>query len=316
MLHQKLHRDTSTNNQISNDATTQTRFAKRVPFQVESCWSRAVVLKTATVIGVSGVASGKPIMFSEVIEKQTRLEAVGAEVVEGQCATTHALKDDRALFCNALWGTVNPIPPTGSPPPPPTTIDIIRMVLVPTIQFTDSPKEYVLQGKFNGWGVWPKNEKQFRDGLEARLVAVSHRPLYGYRPSTSSYGYMPRVQEEAEGEGSASGVSSFFEVVFNGQYDKEDKGEGESDDQEQEEKEKEKEKEKEMRRQEEERMVSAIVPVETVEGLRARLEAVGAVFGVQDIQNAVLAKRDSDLITEWRPRFVVTDGVLPGSIDC
>lgn len=98
----------------------------------------------------------------------------------------------------------------------------------------------------------------------------------------------------------------------------EGKGEGESDgqEQEQEEKEKEKEKEKETRRQEEERMISAIVPVETVEGLKARLEAVGAVFGVQDIQNAVLTKRDSDLITEWRPRFVVADDALPGSIDC
>jgi hypothetical protein len=268
------------------------------------------------------VASGKPFLFSEVIQKQTRLEVVEAGVVEGQCATAHALKDDRALFCNALWGTVNPVLPTGSlvhdttpPSPPPGTNDIIRMVLVPTIQFTDSPKEYVLQGKFNGWGVWPKTEKQYRDEQENRLVAVSHRPLYGYRPSTSSYGYTPRVQEEAEGEDSASGVSSFLEVVFSGQRDKEDKDEGESEGQEQELEEKEKE-EKEMRRQEEERIVSAIVPEETLEGLKARLEAVGAVFGVQDIQNAVFAKHDSDLIPEWRPRFVVADDALPGSIDC
>ncbi|KAF8944987.1 capsular associated protein [Haplosporangium gracile] len=325
MLHQKLHRPSSSsstslsNNLISNDPLTQTRFSKRVPFQVESCWSRAVVLKSATAFGVSGVPSGKPVLFSEVVEKQTRLEVVEAErMKEEHCATTHAIRDDRTLFCNALWSTATSVPTTvsdtHSPPSPiPDVInnDIVRMVVVPSIQFTDSPKEYVLQGRFDGWGLWPKTEKQYRDELETRLIAASHRPLYGYRPSTSSYGYIPRVEEED----SASGVSSLLEVVFSGEHGQADKDKGENEINDSNEKDQEQKDKEEKERREKERMVSAIVPEETVERLKVRLEAVEAVFGVQDIQNAVLAKRDSDLIMDWRPRFAMADAP-PGSVDC
>ncbi|KAF9129287.1 capsular associated protein [Mortierella sp. GBA39] len=269
MLHQKLHRSfpsssssAHTNNQISNDPLTQTRFSKRVPFQVESCWSRAVVLKAASALRVSSVPSGKPVLFAEVAEKQAREEIVEVKEGEGeQCATTHTVRDERDMFCNALWSTTtSPTESSGTETSPPAAdaTNIVRMVIVPSIQFTNSPKEYALQGRFDSWGLWPKTEKQYRDELETRLIAASHRPLYGYRPSTSSYGYIHRVEEED----SAGGVAE-----------------------------------------------------ETVEGLKVRLEAVGAVFGVQDIQNAVLAKRDSDLILDWRPRFAMVDAP-PGSVDC
>ncbi|KAF9147921.1 capsular associated protein [Linnemannia schmuckeri] len=327
MLHQKLHRPSSSsttshsNNQFSNDPPTQTRFSRRVPFQVESCWSRVVVLKSASALGVSGVPSGKPVLFSEVIEKQTRLEVVETEgVKEEHCATTHAMRDDRTLFCHALWSTAISVAPTGSDTlphsplsttPDATNNDVVRMVIVPSIQFTDSPKEYVLQGKFDGWGLWPKSEKQYRDELETRLIAASHRPLYGYRPSTSSYGYIPRVEEED----SASGVSSLLEVVFSSEHEQADKDKGENETNDNDDKDQEQKDKEEKERREEERMVSAIVPEETVGELKVRLEAVGAVFGVQDIQNAVLAKRDSDLIMDWRPRFAMADAP-PGSVDC
>lgn len=322
MLHQKLRRSSSssspsahTNNQFSNDPLTQTRFSKRVPFQVESCWSRAVVLKSASALRVSDVPSGKPVLFAEVVEKQSREEAVEVKEGEGErCATMHTVRDDREMFCNALWSTKTPFTEssgTETPPPAANATNIVRMVIVPSIQFTDSPKEYVLQGRFDGWGLWPKTEKQYRDELETRLIAASHRPLYGYRPSTSSYGYIPRVEEED----STSGVTGLLEVVFSGQHGQADKGMTEGQDGKQDQNQEQKDKEEQERREEEERMVSAIVPEETVEGLKERLEAVGAVFGVQDIQNAVLGKRNSDMILDWRPRFAMADAP-PGSVDC
>ncbi|KAG9065906.1 capsular associated protein [Linnemannia hyalina] len=322
MLHQKLHRSSpsssssaQTNKQISNDPLTQTRFSKRVPFQVESCWSRAVVLKAASALRVSGVPSGKPVLFAEVVEKQTREEIVEVKEGEGeQCATTHTVQDERNMFSNALWSTTAPSTEssgTETSSPAADTTNIVKMVVVPSIQFTTSPKEYALQGRFDSWGLWPKTEKQYRNELETRLIAASHRPLYGYRPSTSSYGYTPRVEEED----SAGGVAGLLDVVFSGLHGQADKGTTEEQDGEQDHNQEQKDREEQERKEEEERMVSAIVPEETVEGLRVRLEAVGAVFGVQDIQNAVLAKRDSDLILDWRPRFAMANAP-PGSVDC
>lgn len=274
-----------------------------------------MVLKSASALRVSGVPSRKPVLFAEVVEKQAREVVVEVKKEGGeQCATTHTVRDDREMLCNALWSTTTPPTVSSGAETLPSAADatnIIRMVIVPSIQFTDSPKEYVLQGRFDGWGLWPKTEKQYRDELEARLIAASHRPLYGYRPSTSSYGYIPRVEEED----SASGVTGLLEVVFSGKHGQADKGTTEGQDGEQDQIQEQKDNEEQERRKEEERMVSAIVPEETVEGLKARLEAVGAVFGVQDIQNAVLTKRDSDLILDWRPRFAMADA-LPGSVDC
>ncbi|KAG0217045.1 capsular associated protein [Mortierella sp. NVP41] len=289
MLHQKLHRDPAHHiDKVSNDPETQTRFSKRLPFQVESCWSRAVVLRSSTALKVSTVSSGSPHLFSEVLT--TSAAGTAAAQPQDQCTT---MRDDRALFCNALWTTLPPSsspPSSGSPSPPssPTENNIIKMVVVPSIQFTDSPKEYVLQGRFDGWGLWPKTEKRYQDELETRLVAASHRPMYGYRSSTSSYGYIPRVEED--------GGSTLLEVVFNGGGVAKEKEEAQKEDDDEERKE-----------EEEERMIREIVPESTVELLKTRLEEIRAVFGVQDIQNAVLAKRDSDLITSWRSATVDAD---------
>ncbi|KAG0354695.1 hypothetical protein BGX24_006849, partial [Mortierella sp. AD032] len=314
MLHQKLHRDAiHKTNQISNDPETQTRFLKRAPFQVESCWSRVVVLRSTTALKVSGVSSGSPILFAEILNEQSQMEVEHRVQPNDVCVTADALRDDRALFSRALWTTITTtITTTTTPPSEPgvtaatdTNKDMIRMVVVPSIQFTDSPKEYVLQGLFNGWGLWPKTEKQYRDELENRLISISHRPLYGYRPSTSSYGYTPRVEEE--NDGGASSSSNLLSLVLNG---------GSQPDEQNEPEESQEEVERKMKaKKEEERMISEIVPEETVEGLKTRLETIGAVFGVQDIQNAVLAKRDEDLITSWRPQFVIADA-LDSNVDC
>ncbi|KAG0275364.1 capsular associated protein [Linnemannia exigua] len=227
---------------------------------------------------------------------------------------SNQVSNDPDTQTRALWTTITTTITTTMTPssePSATTVaqterGMVRMVVVPSIQFTDSPKEYVMQGLFNGWGLWPKTEKQYRDELENRLIAISHRPLYGYRPSTSSYGYTPRVEEE--NDGGASSPSKLLRLVLNGGSQPDEQNEPEEESQE--------EIEKKMKaRKEDERMISEIVPEETVEGLKTRLETIGAVFGVQDIQNAVLAKRDEDLITSWRLRFVIADA-LDGSVDC
>ncbi|KAF9930274.1 capsular associated protein [Linnemannia zychae] len=301
MLHQRLHRDANHITQFSHDEETQSRFTKRVPFQVESCWSRAVVLRVSASQKLSNVTSGTSGLFSKILESHGALpqprqldqqENTNEEEMD-QCITTNAMRDDRTLFCSDLWATTSSSSSTpvlaGAEE---SANSITRMVVVPSIQFTDSPKEYALGGKFNGWGLWPKTEKQYRDDLEKRLVSASHRPLYGYRPSISKYGYTPRVEEE---DGVSSG--SLLEVVFSHEQTQEELEEART------------------RKQEIEKMMSEVLPEETVEELKSRLEDLGAVFGVQDIQNAVLAKHDSDLITVWRPKMPVNDGSVV-SIDC
>jgi len=197
--------------------------------------------------------------------------------------------DRRSMFCEQLW-TLSPLPSPFIPAESTIALElpstqtqeessngIARIVIVPSILFTNSAKTYARLGLFNGWGLWPKSEKRHRDEQENKIQAASRRPLYGYRPSTASYGYIPRVEEtqvdaheqSVENDASSKGIdspstkSSLMLTVA---------------------------------------IPEGKLPDTTVPLLRDRLESIDAVFGVQDIQEAMFIKQETERIQNWRPR--------------
>ncbi|KAI8595665.1 cryptococcal mannosyltransferase 1-domain-containing protein [Dissophora ornata] len=258
MTGEMLHDDAENRDVFSSDLEAQTRFEKRLPFQVESCWSGAVVIRASTLDSTSSSSPQTPFHVSSEQQQQ-----------DDQCAP----KDDRTLYFQSLWKPLTE--------PSVSLAHIPRIVVVPSIQFSDSPKDYVGQGRFDGWGLWPKTEKQYRDDLEAKLVAASHQPLYGYRPSTANYDYIPRVEED---EKQMSIFDSVQELLIGKEKETGD------------------EEENEQEKEETQDIGMLMIPEETIPLLKERLKEIRAVFGVQDIQNAVLAKRDVELISEWRDR--------------
>ncbi|KAG0366879.1 capsular associated protein [Gamsiella multidivaricata] len=145
-----------------------------------------------------------------------------------------------------------------------------RVIVVPSIPFPYSSKDYVNQGRFNGWGLWPKTEKQYRDQLESKLEAESRHPLYGYRPSTASYGYILRVKKDGDQDPFVEGMEK-------------DEKSSEAD-------------------VEKWGAESLVVSEEVTVALKTKLEEIGAAFGVQDIQNAVILKTEGEMIGKWRER--------------
>ncbi|KAG0341684.1 capsular associated protein [Podila humilis] len=140
---------------------------------------------------------------------------------------------------------------------------IARMVVVPTSQFQYSRDDYAALGTFDAWGLWSKPEQTFREEHEAQLREACHRPQYVYQPATGRYGYVSRVQEQV--------IETTQQRTMDGD---ENDGDGGS-------------------RQEQ-------ILADTDTQLMHKLETIGAVFGVRDIEDAVVAKRESDLIDTWR----------------
>ncbi|KAF8979741.1 hypothetical protein BGZ46_005113 [Entomortierella lignicola] len=260
MLGQKLHKDNQGQGVFSTDPKTQTRFLKRLPFQVESCWSGAVVLRSSA------------LSFSSFHQPQIHLstENQSQQYLENQ----QCVVDDRAAFCESLWENHEEIQSHELSPTKPvlgsSSSSIPRMMVVPSIGISRSPKDYASLGRFNAWGLWPKTEKKYRDELDTQLEAASH-PTYGYKSSTSSYGYIARVEEDE------SQILTLEDVE---QLDKTDK--------------------KKVERKIDEGLSLLMIPEDMTSALKSRLEEIMSVFGVQDIQNAVLAKLETELIDEWR----------------
>ncbi|KAF9357439.1 capsular associated protein [Mortierella sp. AD094] len=268
MLGQKLHQDSQQPDIFSNDPETQSRFQKRLPFQVESCWSGAIVLR-------SSALSLSSFLKNHLHPNEEIQQSLQQNSETQQCG----LVDDRAAFCDNLWQKQSRIVSHEQIPGDPELVSspssshLPRMVVVPSVGVSYSPKDYVGLGRFNAWGLWPKTEKKYRDDLEARLEAASH-PTYGYKASTSSYGYSPRVEEEIQVPALDDDVADKSDDVGEEKVAKEvNSG-----------------------------LELLMIPEDMISALKSRLEEIMAVFGVKDIQNAILAKRDTELIGEWRDR--------------
>ncbi|KAI7823518.1 hypothetical protein BC939DRAFT_158481 [Gamsiella multidivaricata] len=236
---QKLQQDPTDLSIFSTDTETQTRFLKRLPFQVESCWSGAIILRASNLSSIP---------FSDPFNPQDYQSV-------GQCNQT----DDRVKLIQYLRQSSSAFE-SYSP----------RVIVVPSIPFPYSSKDYVNQGRFNGWGLWPKTEKQYRDQLESKLEAESRHPLYGYRPSTASYGYILRVKKDGDQDPFVEGMEK-------------DEKSSEAD-------------------VEKWGAESLVVSEEVTVALKTKLEEIGAAFGVQDIQNAVILKTEGEMIGKWRER--------------
>ncbi|KAF9094492.1 capsular associated protein [Mortierella sp. AM989] len=270
MLGQRLHNDGQQSDLFSTDPETQTRFQKRLPFQVESCWSGAVVLRSTA------------LSFSDFIQPFFHMDAENPPLPLSQSQSQKCeFFDDRAAFCENLWHLeeetqsheVSPGDPILVSLPSSSLPHIPRMVVVPSIGFTYSSNDYASQSRFNGWGLWPKTEEKYRKELEAQLEAASH-PMYGYRASTASYGYIPRVEEDE-----LQGPTLDYTKESNDAKD-----------------------ENQVAQKYSNGLDRLTIPEEMTSVLKSKLEDIMAVFGVQDIQNAVLTKRDMELISEWRGR--------------
>ncbi|GJJ76756.1 hypothetical protein EMPS_09115 [Entomortierella parvispora] len=245
------------------------RFQKRLPFQVESCWSSVVVVKSSSLL-------------------KTVPSTTLADEGEEPCSL-----DRRSMFCQQLWG-MSPLPSPFIPgedlvapnlPPSETQEDnsngIAKIIIVPSILFTSTAKNYARLGLFNGWGLWPKTEKRYRDDQENKIQAASRRPLYGYRPSTANYGYIPR-DEEAQVDDEHEQISemdTLLNEINSGSLTESMSALAVAI--------------------QEGRLSETIIPL-----LRERLESINAVFGVQDIQEAMFIKQETERIQQWRPRSV------------
>ncbi|KAI8354736.1 cryptococcal mannosyltransferase 1-domain-containing protein [Mortierella sp. GBAus27b] len=249
MLGQRLHKNMESPKEFSTDSETQTRFEKRLPFQVEACWSGGVVVRASSLFSTSFIQSNEQ---SSLLQQDALCDG--------------SPMDDRSAMCHALWQE-------STRSEEQVALRVPRMAIVPGVLFSRSPKDYAAQGLFNGWELWPSTEKQYRDQLKGKLAASSHQPMYGYRPSTSSYGYSHESKEDA------SWIPSF------GGKDDDDKGILETLG--------------ELVQEQEDLLV---IPEETHLRFKTRLEEIEAVFGVQDIQTALQAKGDTEMIIEWRDR--------------
>ncbi|KAF9432941.1 capsular associated protein [Entomortierella beljakovae] len=263
MLGQRLHSDGQHLSIFSTDPDTQERFEKRLPFQVESCWSSVVVLRASA---LSLMNQNKQLFHLETAQQIQQQQQKQKEC---------QLLDERVVLSYDLWDLQNVNSSVQTPPTP-------RMVVVPTIEFTHSAKNYAHFGRFSGWGLWPKTEKKYRDELEAQLKAAIH-PMYGYKASTSSYGYISRVEEE--------------EITLLTIQDNDESKDGNVQ-------------ETKTSARANESMERLMISEDLTAALKSKLEEIAAVFGVQDIQNAVMAKRETELIDEWRNRL------HPQSIEC
>ncbi|KAF9190252.1 capsular associated protein [Haplosporangium sp. Z 767] len=242
----ELHTDPKHRKQFSTDPETQSRFRDRLPIQVQSCWSGVVVLRASSALSLlsRGHLSEDLQQHEQSVEQQPS--------TNDQCNA----QDERTRFCRDLWHQDSSQPHDA------------RLVVVPTVQFTRTPKDYTLHGLFNGWGLWPHTEKRYRDELEAKFVAMSHHSMYGYKPSTASYGYISRTQQEE------TKVSVAFSTE--GSLNDDD-----SDDN---------------------SVEALVIPGPVLPLLKVRLETIRAVFGVLDIQNALQRKWGTERIENWRPR--------------
>ncbi|KAF9983418.1 hypothetical protein BGZ75_005144 [Mortierella antarctica] len=285
ILGHRPHSEVGHRDVFSTDQETQTRFEKRLPFQVQSCWSSAVVLRLSpNVLSALPFRTGDP--------DQDAAPSSGAHSLqEPRQEVSHVctLSDERMVLSDALWKqqSTQQQQQTSGTPTESQSSHVARVVVVPAVHFASSAHDYTHQGFFNGWGLWPSTAQQYRDALEAKFVAMSRHPLYGYRPSTSSYGYIPRVKEEkvqietdttldgggGEEEGTKSGDRSKLEGAGVEALNSND-----------------------------ELMSPLLIPEEELPLLKARLEDINAVFGVQDIEDAVLTKQEAELIAEWRDR--------------
>ncbi|KAF9580904.1 capsular associated protein [Lunasporangiospora selenospora] len=282
--------DQTTPPQFSSDEETQNRFQKRLPFQVESCWSSAVVIKASSLINKKKPAlQGSPLPSSTL---QTRENLIHFRSAQPQCAK----EDLRSLFCQDLWMANTPTTPAVADnmflTQPSQKVDHpnAKFVLVPTVQFSSCQDTYAKLATFNAWGLWPKSEQAYRDEVERKLIESSHHSMYGYKPSTNRYGYAPRVKEETVQVELGSDTSSSTDSSdptsealppssgTASPESKENKGE-ETD-------------------QAVQRMMS--IPESAAPALKSKLEEIKAIFGVQDIENEMQVKREADLITEWR----------------
>ncbi|KAF9274592.1 capsular associated protein [Mortierella alpina] len=276
ILGHRPHSDVDHRDVFSTDPETQTRFEKRLPFQVQSCWSSAVVLRLSPVV-VSALpfSTGDPARPEEPSSELDSVQEPGQE-------TSHhcSLPDERMLLSDELWKqhqVQQRTPGTSAAAELPSLHDVAKVVVVPAVHFASSAQEYKHQGRFDGWGLWPSTAQQYRDALEAKFVAMGRHPLYGYRPSTASYGYIPRVKEEKVQVETDTAVEGESSEVLEGTGVEHGNGDDEV-------------------------MSRLLIPEEVLPLLKARLEDINAVFGVQDIEDAVLTKQEAELIAEWRDR--------------
>ncbi|KAF9954944.1 capsular associated protein [Mortierella alpina] len=272
ILGRRPHSDIDHRDVFSTDQETQTRFEKRLPFQVQSCWSSAVVLRLSpAVLSALPFNTGEPAQDSEPSGLHNLQESE-------QGAGNHcSLSDERMLLSDELWKQQQKKEQHQTSG---TAVEsqghVARVVIVPAVHFASSAKDYAQQGLFNGWGLWPSTAQQYRDALEAKFVAMGRHPLYGYRPSTASYGYIPRVKEEK--------VQIETGTALDGEGDKSEGAEVEGGD------------------SSDETTLPLLIPEEVLPLLKARLEDINAVFGVQDIEDSVLTKQEAEQIVEWRDR--------------
>ncbi|KAF9945061.1 hypothetical protein BGZ70_004088, partial [Mortierella alpina] len=293
ILGHKPHSEVDHRGVFSIDPETQTRFEKRLPFQVQACWSSAVVLRLSR-----SVLSALPFSSSGDPEPDA-----GAD----ECAISRS--DERMVLANQLWkqhsrqqqqtsGAVSVNESQSHP--------VARVVVVPAVHFASSAHEYIHQGLFDGWGLWPSTAQQYRDALEAKFVAMSRHPLYGYRPSTSSYGYIPRVKEEKVVPIETDATTSLEREEKEGDLSGANKDQGSSTTIKLEEgggtrvESVAVVKNSSSNADDETGSPSMLISEEVLPLLKARLEEINAVFGVQDIEDAVLTKQEAELIVEWR----------------
>ncbi|KAF9565308.1 capsular associated protein [Mortierella alpina] len=279
ILGRRPHNEVDHRDVFSTDPETQTRFEKRLPFQVQSCWSSAVVLRLSPlVLSALPFSTGAPAQDAVSSEPHS-LQEPGPEVNRG-CDDS----DERMVLSDKLWK--QPLTQQQQQQPAKSQSDhVARVVVVPAVHFASSAHEYMLQGLFNGWGLWPSTAQQYRDALEAKFVAMSRHPLYGYRPSTSSYGYIPRVKEEKGQIETDVTLEGEVGVVKDEKSSKLKGAEVEG-----------------VSSNEDGNRSPLLIPEEVLPLLKAQLEDINAVFGVRDIEDAVLTKQEAELIVEWRDR--------------
>ncbi|KAG0248881.1 capsular associated protein [Mortierella polycephala] len=241
----ELHTDPKRLKQFSTDTETQSRFRDRLPIQVQSCWSGAVVLQASSALSLLSLGHTSQDL------QQPELSVEQQPSTNDQCG----VQDDRARLCQGLWQQDASQPRDA------------RIVVVPTVQLTRTPKDYTLHGLFNSWGLWPNTEKRYRDELEAKFMAMNHQSMYGYKPSTGSYGYISKTQQKE------TKVSVDFSTEISLDDDSNDNG-----------------------------VDVMAIPEPVLPLLKDRLKMIRAVFGILDIQSALQHKWDTERIGNWRQR--------------
>ncbi|KAG0052167.1 capsular associated protein [Gryganskiella cystojenkinii] len=245
------------------DEESRSRFQKRLPFQVESCWSSIVVAKASAVLKYI-----RPSTSSSTTGDKDQQE-------KSDSSTVPCLFDHRASFCEQLWS------PWSSSESTPSTIKdsggLAKIVVLPSILFASSAKMYTRLGLFNGWGLWSKTEKQYQDDQVNKIKAAIRQPVYGYKPSTSSYGYIPRVEEDDVNNGDNVDLQNISDETYINESNNDDTTLDRT-------------------------IAEGKLSEPVVSLLRERLEEIDAVFGVQDIEGSMLLKQKTERIQEWRPR--------------